>query len=271
MTCRLAALASMVIVLFAWPANAQPAAPVLVAPAVAVEGSLHVFTWRARPGATWYQIWVSDALRNPRFAEWYTAAQAGCAEGTGTCAISVSMDLAAGPASWWVRAYNAGGNGPWSPAMNFVARHTATAWEVTLSGADRLQVVLAANAGVLDRETGLVWERSPSMTSMTWRNALQYCVNKTVGGRKGWRLPNVQELASLYNPAGTGFFGGLPAGHPFLGITIFALWTSTPAVEANASYIVSFTIGGNDGAFPQSAASQFPAWCVRGGAGRDVQ
>src|SRR5262245_40392894 len=41
---------------------------------------------------------------------------------------------------------------------------------------------------VLDRETGLVWERSPDATRRNRRAAASECHDKVIGGRKGWRL-----------------------------------------------------------------------------------
>ena len=58
-----------------------------------------------------------------------------------------------------------------------------------------------ATRAVLDRETGLVWERSPSMELTTWHVAHVRCNEfVTLGSRLGWRLPTVNELASLVDP-----------------------------------------------------------------------
>lgn len=60
-------------------------------------------------------------------------------------------------------------------------------------------VVLEAfnNEAALDNETGLVWETIPARSRTVWKNAAGICAKKTVGGKKGWRLPTVKELATL--------------------------------------------------------------------------
>jgi hypothetical protein len=68
---------------------------------------------------------------------------------------------------------------------------------------------LSGDAAVLDRETGLVWERVPSATAQARWNAAHggVCATLFLGGRLGWRVPAEEELASL--------FGSTRAGHPF--------------------------------------------------------
>ncbi|HKA41023.1 MAG TPA: DUF1566 domain-containing protein [Burkholderiales bacterium] len=55
---------------------------------------------------------------------------------------------------------------------------------------------------VLDRETGLVWQRSP-VGHGRWNVASSQCLLAKTGGRVGWRLPTVNELASLLDPSVT--------------------------------------------------------------------
>jgi hypothetical protein len=41
------------------------------------------------------------------------------------------------------------------------------------------------NEAVLDRETGLVWERTPNSQAVQWSNARLLCAQKVVGGLVG--------------------------------------------------------------------------------------
>jgi hypothetical protein len=59
---------------------------------------------------------------------------------------------------------------------------------------------------VLDRETGLVWEKSPDSTPRAFVFAQAHCANLRVGNRKGWRLPMIEELASIIDPSAPFFF-----------------------------------------------------------------
>jgi hypothetical protein len=159
--------------------------------------------------------------------------------------------------------------------------YATPSWDQTLPSSTRFIVLSNMNsAAVLDRETGLVWEKSPEAV-LNWEQARLYCVDKTIGGRKGWRLPTVDELATLYNPEGTsGSPPGKP-GSPFVP-SVTGYWTSTifvnnlgsPLVFSGVAtaYIVFFAPANfNGGAFPQNTQSTFGAWCVRGGSAGNVQ
>lgn len=72
-------------------------------------------------------------------------------------------------------------------------------------------------AAVLDRETGLVWQRVPDTTQRQFANAYHYCAQLSLGGKYGWRLPAVNELASLLLADAPGPFE--------LGLEPWVFWT----------------------------------------------
>jgi hypothetical protein len=145
-----------------------------------------------------------------------------------------------------------------------------TSWDKKISGASRFQLVLD-DAAVLDRETGLVWEKRPCRMSLNpdfckafWQTALDYCYEKNVGGRKGWRLPTIEELASLIDMAGGGH--KLPDGHPFIGVYASAYWSVTSRTGHEFARIVRFDTGS---VINYDKESKQYWWCVRGGYGHD--
>jgi hypothetical protein len=150
--------------------------------------------------------------------------------------------------------------------------YATPSWDQTLPVATRFIVLSNMNSeAVLDRETGLVWEQSPSTTPLNWQNAQLNCNTLEVGNRIGWRLPTLQELASLVDR--TQSSPALPAGHPFnnvqSGITN-AYWSATTfASRADDAWAVSFA--SNGGVFFTFKISNFSFWCVRGGQGVDPQ
>ena len=139
-------------------------------------------------------------------------------------------------------------------------------WSQKLDASERFELVLDG-AAVLDKETGLVWEQSPDTTTRTWTNAIIYCYQKTIGGRKGWRLPTVEELASLVDPSQSS--PALPSGHPFSSSVQSAYYWSSTTSAGKAGY--AWGVGFNDGGVkaPPISATLY-VWCVRGGQGHDA-
>jgi len=131
------------------------------------------------------------------------------------------------------------------------------------------------NQAVFDSETGLVWEQSPSTSAFPWSTntlsttAPTHCNDLNVGNRKGWRLPTIQELASLVDgdPANTSN-PRLPAGHPFSNVQSSVYWSATThATDTSGAWGV-YSVGD---VFYYGKSNSGSAWCVRGGQGADPQ
>jgi len=99
------------------------------------------------------------------------------------------------------------------------------AWNRIIPVAQRFVDALDGSA-VLDKETGLVWVKSPDATPRAWQTASDYCADLNLGGRKGWRLPTREELGSLIDPNSSGGTK-LPSGHPFQNVEAETYWSST--------------------------------------------
>lgn len=145
----------------------------------------------------------------------------------------------------------------------------AAEWSQKIPGAKRFKLVLD-DAAVLDKETNLVWEQSPSTSIFTWVDALSHCYVLEVGGRKGWRPPTIEELGSLVDTSNSS--PALPTGHPFTltrGQEAGRYWSATTDAShaaTVAAWRVSLHVGFVD--FFDKPSSVF-VWCVRGGQGID--
>jgi hypothetical protein len=132
------------------------------------------------------------------------------------------------------------------------------------------------NQAVRDNETGLVWELTPETSPRTWEDAVRTCWLRQVGGRAGWHLPMIEELASLVDPTVPTPPGpALPQGHPFQNVQQ-TYWSGTMDVRVQfiptQAWVVRFgglpfginaIIGDNDKGTPNFV------WCVRGGTHAD--
>jgi hypothetical protein len=106
---------------FTWTVTSSaPVAPTLRSPSGPTSTTTPAFEWDPVPAATSYRLWVDDnSSTNPKVQVDLTPTQANCATDRIVCRHTPSVTLAAGPASWSVRASNAAGAGPWSGAMDF--------------------------------------------------------------------------------------------------------------------------------------------------------
>ena len=160
---------------------------------------------------------------------------------------------------------------PAAAVTSAVGPYYATpSWDQTLPAATRFIVLTNMNsAAVLDQETGLVWEQSQSTSPFVWLAASSHCMDSDTGGRKGWRLPTIQDLASLIDP--TQSSPALPSGHPFSNVFSPVWSATTDASDTNFAYRMSFFNGSVIRAEKSNINVVFRAWCVRGGPGVDPQ
>ena len=142
-------------------------------------------------------------------------------------------------------------------------------WDEQINKPSRFTVLSDFNdKAVLDKETGLVWEQSPDTNTRAWSSALVQCYQREVGGRKGWRLPTIEELASLVDTSNSS--PALPSGHPFTLTSAqeegFYWSATTNASVASLAWVVHLGSG-----IVASVDKSFTGlvWCVRGGQGID--
>ena len=131
------------------------------------------------------------------------------------------------------------------------------------------QSFTAASNVVVDNNTGLTWEKSPSSTTYTWADRNIHCNelnNLNYGGKSNWRVPNPLELLTIvdnskYNPATNSNFS-MPTGNDVY------LWTNNEFHGATSSaYIFSVYYGSYScyaGSNLASKTYRYKVLCVSG-------
>lgn len=108
---------------------------------------------------------------------------------------------------------------------------------------------------VTDSLTGLVWQKT-YVTEKTPQEAIDYCDALTYAGQTDWRLPTVEELASLVS------YGMDSPASNFPGMTSDWFWSSlSNAEDASEEWCVDFSVGYVDVSNKVNVAA---ARCVRG-------
>ena len=137
------------------------------------------------------------------------------------------------------------------------------AWSQTLSPASERFVLVLNNEAVLDKETGLVWARDAlGIASTNFYGAEGICRDVEIGSRKGWRVPTVEELASLVDPHSSG--PALPVGFStfFDNVQNEVYWSSSSGNTVSA-WGVDMTTGDVNQYNKMEAVHR--VWPVRGG------
>lgn len=148
-----------------------------------------------------------------------------------------------------------------------LAKEQVANWSMRIDDAkDRFELIKEFDdKAVLDYETGLVWERYVMQVQGPWHAAVFDCAARKIAGRYGWRLPSVEELASLLQDVDSPVIPSLPPGHPFIDVLPSRYWTSTerslPAAEA---WTVAFDGARVVPADKTGVAWHSFTWCVRG-------
>jgi hypothetical protein len=140
--------------------------------------------------------------------------------------------------------------------------YATPSWDQTLPPSTRF-IVLANmnNEAVLDRETGVVWELTVTVgPAVGFIEASTVCATSRKGNRRGWRLPSIDELTSVFDANS----GDPPAGHPFVfGAAVDLISASISPIDGRVWGVIR---GGSQllvfRALPASLNAS--VWCVRG-------
>lgn len=126
-------------------------------------------------GSPIYPVFPSGSFGYPMAGKYWTGTSFGCGSNS-----AVSVDFAYGNLSSLLRTDR---------------YYTRCVRDVA---AKRQNLVDNRDATVSDTVTGLTWQQGEG-GRMKWGEALNYCENLSLGNQSDWRLPNVRELASLFD------------------------------------------------------------------------
>jgi hypothetical protein len=120
-----------------------------------------------------------------------------------------------------------------------------------------------SNDVVTDNLTGLIWIRLTDNIHRTWEESLDYANDLNRCGYSNWRLPNINELASMIHNGEPDTAVWLNTSPPdyFIGIESFPHWSSTTDRAQRASAMVVNLWNGSIG--NQSKTAYSYAWPVR--------
>lgn len=154
--------------------GSAPSAPTLLSPSGVIATATPTFQWNPVPGADFYQLWVGTGSTSA-MAQWYSAAAAGCGEGTGTCSVTLATPLAPGTWHFNVKSKGAAGSGAWAAPQGFTYAAAAAPTKLTLlapsgpAGTQTPAFSWSAQAGV---DTYQLWVGSASTTAYSvWYQA----------------------------------------------------------------------------------------------------
>ena len=148
--------------------------------------------------------------------------------------------------------------------------YATPSWDMTLPTNTRF-IVLSNfnNAAVLDRETGLVWERFPTQVPFEWELAAAICTTRQIANRFGWRLPTIHELSSLIDAGQP--FPSEPLNNTFGALVFNAYWSTTNLARLPSFAYVADLRTSALSVIDKSTSLGVGWLCVRGGGGADGQ
>jgi len=117
------------------------------------------------------------------------------------------------------------------------------------------------HAGVLDRLTRLLWNRSANLTAqpVVWREALAAVAGlDQADAASAWRLPTINELEALVDCANHS--PALPSGHPFVDVQGIYWSSSTSLFEPDWAWALYLEKGATG--VGQKRFAEFSAWAV---------
>jgi len=97
------------------------------------------------------------------------------------------------------------------------------------------------NGTVLDTHTGLMWAATDNGKNINWYDAGSYCRNYREGGYADWRLPNHDEVTSLYTQSRKNKYGYHVK--ELINVSSDNIWVSDTSNSGAGGAYFTFTVG----------------------------
>jgi len=108
---------------------------------------------------------------------------------------------------------------------------------------------------VTDSTTGLEWQDN-KIVYKNWIEGISYCEELTLGGYSDWKMPNINELLSIFDYSNFSFYS------VFENVSHNYYWSSTTVVDSNISARTVFP--GSGFAYPNLKSNgSYTVRCVR--------
>lgn len=114
---------------------------------------------------------------------------------------------------------------------------------------------------VTDRLNKLIWEDSNVTLELDWENAIKACNKLTFSGYSDWRLPNINELTSIFDRSKKGLTINDSFKHTKETVLFSSYWSSTSVYDDTTVAWVSAFYGGERLMFEKAA--RLSVRCVR--------
>jgi len=197
-----------------------PEAATLVSPSAKTYTNTPTYVWNAVSNSTQYYVKVNDS-HGTKVQQWYSASEAGCSNGAGTCSVTPTAELVAGAGTWWIQTRNSFGDGPLSQGLAFT--------------------VSKPEAATLVSPTGEITDRTPTYTWNAVEGSTKYYL--MVNDATGAKIRKWYTAAEGGCPSGTGTCSVTPSIELAIGTVKWWIQTWSPVGTGPWSDFIYFTLG----------------------------
>jgi ankyrin repeat protein len=91
-----------------------------------------------------------------------------------------------------------------------------------------------------DPQTGLTWPKKDEGSSVNWQDAANYCQGLRLGGFSDWRMPNIDELTTIFDRSLSVYDRRIKGG---IGTSGELVWSQSEGTNSDDRWLFSFSTG----------------------------